>query len=50
VSDYTYARANFQPFRAETGDICAGVVLGFSIQVPLEGNECAVLVKSKDKE
>ena len=45
-SDYTYAGANFQPFKEETGDICAGVVLGFSIQVPLAGNECATPVKS----
>lgn len=40
--EYTFSGGNFQPFREDTPDITAGVVLGFSIQVPLGLNGCAI--------
>lgn len=39
--EVTYSSANIQPFREDTSDITAGVVVALSIQVPLGSNECA---------
>lgn len=41
--DYTYTGSNYQVFREGSNpDMTAGVVLGFTIQVPAYLNECAV--------